>query len=106
MPNNRNTDNVVEHSWLDAEDWEIALQPYDANPDAALLLSVNLSQLRNHITESTAINEAMAELDRAIEVLFLHSQFHEVSYLLFRQMADGKLSFEHQTMLKTSGIKF
>lgn len=30
----------------------------------------------------------------------------DVSYLLFRRMAEGKLSFEQQTMLKTLGIKF
>jgi hypothetical protein len=105
MPEYHNTDNLTESPLLDTEDWEIALQPYEANPDAALLLSVNLSMLKLHITEATTISEAMAELDRAIEVLFLHSQFHDVSYLLFRQMAEGKLSFEQQTMLKTLGIK-
>jgi hypothetical protein len=38
MPDNRNTENNTEHPWLDAEDWEIALQPYAGDPDAALIL--------------------------------------------------------------------
>ena len=106
MQNNRNTDNITEQPSLDPEDWEIALEPYAGNPDAAMVLTINLSVLRSHLTEWTAVNEAMAEIDRAIEVLFMHSQFHSVSYLLFRQFAEGKLSFEQQTMLKTLGIKF
>ena len=106
MRNNRNTDNLTEHPWLDIDDWTIALEPYGGNPDAAVLLSVNLTMLKTHITDPDQISEAVAELDRALEVLFLHSTFHDVSYLLFRQMAEGKLSFDQQAMLKTLGIKF
>jgi hypothetical protein len=40
--------------------------------------------------------------------LFLHTHFHKVkvSYVLFREMAEEKLGFEQQTLLKTLGIKF
>ena len=103
MPFNPNTESPL----LDTEDWEIALQPYEANPDAAHTLSVNLAMLKTHIaSEPPSIEEAIQEIDRALEVLFLFSTFHGVSYLLFRQFAEGKLSFEQQTMLKTLGIKF
>lgn len=102
MPNNPNTDDIAEQPWLDVADWEIAFVPYEDRPDAAHVLSMNLTVLKSHISEP----EAIAELDRALDVLFLHSQFHDVSYLLFRRMAEGKLSFEQQTMLKTLGIKF
>jgi|SRR5687768_15278244 len=106
MPNNRNTENITEHPWLDAEDWEIALQPYAGDPDAALVLGVNFAVLQSHIAEPDKINEAIEELDRAMSALFLHTHFHKISYVLFRQMAEGKLSFDQQTMLKTLGIKF
>jgi|SRR5687767_5653520 len=105
MPNNRNTENITEHPWLDAEDWEIALEPYEGNPDAALVLGVNFAVLRSHLSEWTTVNEAIAEIDRAMSALFLHTHFHKISYVLFRQMAEGKLSFEQQTMLKTLGVK-
>jgi hypothetical protein len=29
-----------------------------------------------------------------------------ISYVLFRQIAEGKLNFDQQTMLKTLGVKF
>lgn len=51
MPEYDNTDNVAEHPWLDAEDWEIALQPYAGNPDAALMLAIHLTVLKSHIAD-------------------------------------------------------
>ena len=106
MPNNRNTDNPTESPWLDTEDWTIAFEPYDEYPEAAHTLSMNLALLRTHISsEPSNIKEAIEELDRAIGVLFFHSQYHDVSYLLFRRMTEGKLSFEEQKILKSLGIK-
>ena len=106
MQDNPNTDNVTESPWVDTQDWTIAFEPYDEFPDAAHTLSVNLALVRTHISsEPRKIKEAIAELDRASDVLFFHSRYHDVSYLLFRRMTEGKLSFEEQKILKSLGIK-
>ena len=36
MHNNRTTDNDKEHLPLDTQDWEIAFEAYEGNPDAVL----------------------------------------------------------------------
>ena len=105
MPKHRNTDNTEQH-WLDAEDWEIALQPYQGHPYAAYLLGVNFTILRGHLEDPLTINDAFEELDRAMQVLYMHTQFHEVSYVLFRRLAEGKLTLEEEEVLKSLGIKF
>ena len=104
MPDNDNTDSVIEHPWLDFDDWEIALRPYEGNPEAALMLSVNFAILQSHITPDL-IKEATEELDRALEVLFLRTKFPDVSYSMFRRLVQGTLSVEEQEMLKSLGIE-
>jgi transcription initiation factor TFIIIB Brf1 subunit/transcription initiation factor TFIIB len=51
------------------------------------------------------LNEAIGEIDRALEALYLHSHFNEIAFVLFRRMAEGDLSLAEQQMLKTLGIK-
>jgi hypothetical protein len=34
------------------------------------------------------------------------TQFHEASYVLFRRLAEGKLTHEEEKILKALGIKF
>jgi hypothetical protein len=105
MPDNDNTDSVIEQPWLDIEDWEIALHPYHGNPDAALTLSTNLAILQSHIAEPGMINEAVEEINRALEVLFLLSPFPDITYTLFRRFVAGEMSAEEQDMLKKLGVK-
>src|SRR5688500_18832788 len=61
---NDNTDTVIEHPWLDVEDWEIPLRPYEDNPDAAVMLSINLAILQRHVAEPSLHSEAIEEIDR------------------------------------------
>lgn len=105
MPDKNNTDSVIEHPWLDIEDWEIALRPYQSDPDAALMLSTSLAILQSHLAEPELIKEAHEELNRALEVLFLWSEFPNVSYVLFRKFVAGSLSVEEQELLKRLGVK-
>ena len=106
MLDNPNTDNVSEQPWLDAEDWEIALQPYAGNPDAALVLAVHFTVLKNHLNaEPINLEETLNEIDLAVEVLFMHSRLHDTCYVLFRKLAEGKLSVEEEKMLKLLGYK-
>ena len=106
MPNNRNTPFVIEQPDIDADDWEIALQPYGDDPDRAMILGVCLMVLKGHIEDKPRkLDAAIGEIDRALEALYLHSHFHDASYLLFRRMAQGRLSVEEQNMLNSLGVK-
>ncbi len=106
MPVNRNTRIAIEQPEIDLDDWEIALQPYEEDPDRAMMLGVCLTMVKSHIADKPRkLKEAVAELDRALEALFLHSHFNEIAYMLFRRMAEGSLSLEEQQMLTTLGVK-
>jgi len=104
MPDDPNTDSVIEHPWLDFDDWEIAFRPFEGHPDAALLLGVNLTILQSHITEPGTINEAIGEIDAALEALFMRTKFPDVSYTLFRRLTQGNLSAEERELLESLGI--
>lgn len=106
MPTNRSTRQFFEQPEIDDDDWEIALQPYEEDPDRAALLGVCLTILKGHLANKPRkLNEAIGEIDRALEALYLHSHFNEIAFVLFRRMAEGDLSLAEQQMLKTLGIK-
>ena len=103
MPVNANTEKPA----LDIEDWDIAFEAYDEHPNAAMFLSVNLMLLKSCISvKPLRIQEAIEGLDNAMEALFDHTDFREVSYALFVRLIGGKLPFEQQEMLKMLGVKF
>ena len=98
--------NTHDHA-LDTESWEIALEPYKVHPGAALTLGFNLMILRRYLAVAPLkIREANEGLDVAMEVLFPHTEFHEVSYDLFVRLAEGKLTFEEEQILNALGVKF
>ena len=105
MPDNDNTDQVIEHPWLDFDDWEIVFRPYEGHPDAALMLGVNFTILQSHIAEPELAKEAIGEVDAALEALFMRTSFPNVSYTLFRRLVQGNLSAEEQELLESLGIK-
>lgn len=103
MPNYRN----IETGPLDIEDWEIAFEPYGADSSAALTLSFNLMVLKAYLAvEPLQLEEALDGLDRAIEAIYPYTQFHRVSYKLFRNVVEGKMTLEQEELLKKLGIKF
>lgn len=105
MPNNSNT--PKENFPLDAEDWEIAFEPYLGNHSAALTLGFNLMVLKAYLSIAPLkIEEAIKGIDRAMDVLFPYTDFHEVSYVLFRRLSEGKLSREEEKILEALGIRF
>ena len=98
---------MSENPYIDAEDWEIALAPYEGNPSAALSLGFRLMALKSYLTaDPRKIQEAIAALDLAVEVLFLHTQFRELSLESFRKLVEGKLTFEEEEKLRAMGIEF
>ena len=105
MPNNRNTQSVSVP--LDAEDWEIAFATLSEDPSAALSMGFNLMILKSYLTATPfKLHEAIESLDCAMEILFQHTDFHDISYALFVRLAGGKLTLEEEKMLRTLGVKF
>jgi hypothetical protein len=106
MPEYDNTDNPREHA-LDYESWEICFEAYERYPVEALMLGFNIMVLKAFLlVEPPRLAEAIEGLDKAMEVLFNHSQFHEVAYEMFRKVAGGKLTYEEEQILKSLGLIF
>jgi len=106
MQDNPTTDNQAQQLDIDRDDWDFALEPYEGNPRAALLLGFNVAILRAYLdTRTIKYRKAIEALDQALEVLFPHTSFHKASFDLFLRYADGKLTFEEEQMLTALGIK-
>lgn len=92
---------------LEDEDWELALTPYENNPDAALNMAFNLAALRINLdSQRIKPRKSIEALDRAIEMLFPYTAFREVSFNLFRKLTDRKLEFDEEQLLNALGIEF
>jgi hypothetical protein len=103
MPNNPTIGNPP----LDNEDWEIAFDAYKGHPSEALQLAINLTILASHIgVEPRMIDEAMAALALAVEILFPYTQFHGVCHDMYHKVVGGKLTLEEEEVLKKMGLKF
>jgi hypothetical protein len=88
-------------------DWELAFEPFEDNPDAAIRMGFNLTMLRHQLDgllfKSRPVMEA---LDEAMEVLFPFTAFHGASFNLFIKYMEGQLTFEEEEMLRALGVKF
>jgi hypothetical protein len=103
MPDDPN----IEKAPLDNEDWEIAFDAYKGYPGAALQLAINLTILASHIgVEPRMIDEAMAALGLAVEILFPYTQFHGVCHDMYLKVVGGELTLEEEEVLKKLGLKF
>jgi hypothetical protein len=99
MLDNRNTENAP----LDAEDWQIAFQPYAQHPLLALVLAQHLSALQSYVQNDAA--KATAAINRAVDELYEHSQFHAVSLELFRASVQGRLPADVESIINALGIR-
>ena len=104
---NPDLDNPSETKPLDTEDWEIALEPFKAHPGAALMLGFNFMVLRSYLDiEPIKVDEAIDAIDRAVAVLFQHTQFHEKALEMFHRLIEGELTLEEEEQLKSLGLRF
>ena len=62
-------------------------------------------ETKPHVAEPSLHSEAIEEIDRALRVLFLCSEFPDLCYVLFRKFVAGSLSVEEQELLKKLGAK-
>lgn len=101
MQFNPNTESPL----LDTEDWEIAFRSFSHDHSAALVLGYNLVILKSYlVADPLLVEEAIWSLDHALEALFQHTQFHDVSYALFVKKAGGQLTQEEEEMLEALGV--
>ena len=106
MPEYDNTNNPFDHA-MDYEGWEIAFDAYEHYPIEALILGCRIMGMKAFLlTEPPRLAEVIEGLDKALEVLFYHSQFHRVAYEMFRKVAGGTLTFEEEEILKSLGLQF
>jgi hypothetical protein len=102
-----NPNKETENPPLDAEDWEIAFEPYKGHPGAALQLSCHLVILQAFLkVEPVDVEVATDAIDRGIEAIFPYTQFHGVCRDMYLKVIGGKLTLEEEETLKKLGLKF
>ena len=99
MLDNPNTENAP----LDAEDWQIAFEPYANHPLLALVLAQHLAALQDYVQSDAG--KATAAINRAVDELYEHSQFRSVSFELFRATVQGRLSADVENVINALGIR-
>ncbi|HKR13529.1 MAG TPA: hypothetical protein VJT15_15800 [Pyrinomonadaceae bacterium] len=104
MPDHPSTDN--RENPLDADDWDVAFEPFADHPYAALNLAYHLATLKQLLSGKIAdIPEAIAAIDRAIDRLYEHSEFRNAGHSLFRQTVEGALTAKAEKVVHKLGIR-
>jgi hypothetical protein len=104
MQDNPITDAESETPYLDEEDWQIALKPYEGNPQAALTLGIHLVELKQRISDLN-MHDALEAIDVAIDCLYNHSDFHSVGRGLFESAIEGTLTADKESLLRQLGVE-
>jgi hypothetical protein len=96
------TENVTDY--LDPVDWQIAFEPYEGEPEAALTLGYRLTELKQLIRDLD-MHEALQEIELALDCLYEHSDFRSISREMFGTAIAGKLNTDKETLLRQLGVK-
>lgn len=102
MLDDPNTDS--ENPYLDADDWQVALEPYEGKPTAALTLGINLVELKRRV-KALDLRGVTEAIDLAIDRLYEHSDFRTVSRELFVTALEGNLTPDTEHMLRELGLE-
>lgn len=105
MQEDPNTDSENVSTSLDPEDWQLAFQPYEDQPEAALSLAFLFTELRQLIS-ALNMHEVLDEIDVAIDCLYEHSDFRHVSREMFEKVIEGKITSHKEALLRQLGIQF
>ena len=89
---------------LNAEDWKVAFEPYEGQPEAALSLAFRLAELKQLI-EGLRKHQALLAIGRAIDGLYEHSDFRSVGRDLFLEAIEGELTIDKEEVLRHLGIR-
>jgi hypothetical protein len=104
MQDDANTETEDVSIQLDPEDWQIAFEPYEGNPQAALTLGFRLTELKQSIRDLD-MHEALAEIELAIDCLYEYSDFRSISREMFGTAIAGKLTTDKETLLRQLGLR-
>jgi hypothetical protein len=105
MQEDPNTDLENASTYVDPENWRIAFEPYEGKPEAALTLAFLLTELKQSIGELN-MHDALDEIDVAIDCLYDHSDFRNVSRELFEKVIEGRVTKDKEALLRQLGIQF
>ena len=104
MQDNPITDSETDTVYPDPVDWQIAFEPYEGNPEAALTLGFRLAELKQCIRDLD-MHEALQEIEVAIDCLYEHSDFRSISREMFGTAIAGKLTTDKETLLRQLGLR-
>lgn len=90
---------------LEPENLRIALKLYERNPIAALLLAHQLMAIKQCLERGKkGIPNAVAGLKTAIDSLYTHTDFHNVSNKLFLRKLNGSMKPNDENYDKRIGM--
>ena len=91
---------------LDAQNWEIVFEVYKGHPIAALGLAQQLTAIRQSIERGRkGIPDAIAGLNLAIDSLYPHTTFHEMSRNLYHRTIEGIITPKQEELITKLGVK-
>lgn len=102
MHNNANTNRPS----IDADDWQIILEPYAGSSEAALGLARLFAITRAYLQSTPPdLLEAIDSLTFAIEALYPHTQFQSGSYALYETVIEGRATRADETLAESLGVR-
>ena len=106
MRDNPSTDSTNESPYPDGEDWQSVFEVYAGHPDLAYSLAMSLIAVQECLEgERRKIIEARTLLDLAVDALYEHTDFRQVSHDLFRAAIAGQLSVDQEALLRELGVR-
>ena len=88
---------------LTTEHGKNVFELYAGHTVDALLLALQFTELKHSFKRGRkGVAEAIEGLDRAIEIIYLHTEFHKVSYKLYRQRLEGTLKPKQEELEEIS----
>jgi hypothetical protein len=71
------------------------------------MLGFNLTVLLSYLkVEPLEIELAVERIERAIEAIYPHTQFHQMCHDMYLKVVGGELTLEEEETLKKLGLKF
>lgn len=91
---------------LEGKNWEIALALYKGHPIPALLLAHQLMAIKQCLKRGKeGLPNAITGLDLAIDSLFPHTDFYQLTHKLYVRRLKGTLKSKEEEKLRQLGVK-
>jgi hypothetical protein len=101
------SENPSTNTPLDADDWDVPLEPYENRHHEAIGLACLFMVLGAYLkSKPPKISIALQSIEAAIEVLYDHTDFPKSSYELFHKRVEGDATLEDEDLIESLGIEF